>query len=54
MNRAGKNFYTQINDDKCGHPDFIGTKFLNYKQMKKDFYKILSLLMVAFFYFTNW
>ena len=47
MNRACKNFYTQINDDKCEHPDLLWAKILNYKAMKKDFYKIFSLLLVA-------
>ena len=48
MNRACKNFYTQINDDKCEHPDLLWAKILNYKAMKKDFYNIFSLLLVAF------
>lgn len=44
MNRASNKFYKYEDGNNC---EYHLTKILDYKQMKKDFYKVFSLLMVA-------
>ena len=45
MNRAYNRIYKQEDDCKCEHPDTIGTKIYNYKQM---IVKLKNLILIIF------